>query len=233
MQLRALFSGSTNTPIRVERKTVAALAVTAGVHGILASLVLNASPPLPWQEVDAIDVALVFDQTAIEDERPTAPDMEDIPRPEPLEVVSEAEDADGLTVENPPAAASSPPASARSADEAPVGNIDPAANAYALSPGTQSVLRGLQCPGDPDAFARTGICPQGAGRHTQMVAADETASSFYLIDVDSIRAQFGQGPHPLSGQATLDNGTQRHSLSNADSMRDALPASRPDPAFGD
>lgn len=212
---------------------MAALAVTAGVHGILASLVLNASPPLPWQEIDAIDVALVFEQTAIEDEPPAAPDMEDTPRSEPLEDISEGQEADSPMVENPPAVVSPPPASARSADEAPVGNADPAANAYALSPGTQSVLRGLQCPGDPDAFARTGICPQGAGRHTQMMAADETASSFYLIDVEAIRAQFGQAAHPLSGQATLDNGTQRHSLSNADSMRDALPASRPDPAFGD
>lgn len=126
-----------------------------------------------------------------------------------------------------------PPVSAR-AGEADIDEASPPSpEAYPISPGTRSVLQGLQCPGNLEAFARTGVCPQGSGRHTAMVAADESAAEFYTIDVSAIRALFGVSPHALAGQGTLDNGTQRRSLANSDSIRDALPASQPDPAFGD
>ncbi len=106
-------------------------------------------------------------------------------------------------------------------------------DAYTLSPGTLSVLRGIQCPGDPEAFARTGVCPEGAGQHSVMVASDDTASSFYAMDIGAIRAMFGQGGHALAGEATLDDSTSRSALSNADSIRETLPPSSRDPAFGD
>jgi hypothetical protein len=233
LRLRALFSGYARTLIRVAPKASVTLGVTTCVHGIVAVLVLNTTPPRSHRATGAIDVALVLEPTAIEEEPPAFLDMEDMPRPAPPDYVAEEIAADESVAENSASAATTPSVSVESTNETPTEHVDPAENAYSFSPGTQSVLRGLQCPGDPEAFARTGICPQGAGRHTQMVAANETASNYYMIDVESIRARFGQAPHLLSGQATLDNGTQRHSLSNADTMRDALPASQPDPAFGD
>ncbi len=207
--------------------------MAAVVHVVIAALLLDTTQPLPQQNVNAVDIALVFEPAAVEDEPRAASIIENTTEFDPAENMAEAEASEENVPDAPPAITSPPTVSARSADEVPAETAVPSATPYALSPGTQSVLRGLQCPGDPDAFARTGICPQGAGQQAQLVAAEETASSFYLIDIDSIRAQFGQAPHSLSGQTTLDNGTQRRALPNADAIREALPASQPDPAFGD
>lgn len=125
------------------------------------------------------------------------------------------------------------PASARSTDQPASTDTPIGDDIYTLQPGTRSVLRGLQCPGDPETFARTGVCPTDARRSAQLVATEETAADFYTIDLDAIRALYGRAPHALSGQPTLGDGTQRRSLSNSDSIREALPASQPDPAFGD
>lgn len=200
------------------------------MHAVFAVILLNAQSTPPPLSLLSLQLTLVFE--------PTEPDHTPGPEPEPavMPVLQEPEVA--------PASAAAPetedsgqpveePVSARSTSEPAVVNADATEDSYVLNPATQSVLRGLQCPGDPEAFARTGVCPQGAGRHTQMVASSESASDFYTIDVSAIRALFGVSPHALAGQSTLADGTQRRSLSNADSMRETLPPSRPDPAFGD
>lgn len=205
------------------------------VHAIFAVILLNAQrtphPPI----LPSLDVTLVYE---LPERVMDAPDIPPAREPEPaaeaipqepaitpaIADAAETEDSTQPVVE---------PTSARSTSEPVTPDADTNENLYILSPATQSVLRGLQCPGDPEAFARTGVCPQGAGRHTQMVASPESASAFYTIDVAAIRAMFGQSSHALAGQATLEDGTQRRSLSNADSMREMLPASNPDPAFGD
>lgn len=209
------------------------------MHGVFAVLLLNVRSTPPPFTVPPIDVVLVF---APADPDPVTPDISPVLAPEHVveaveqgrEDLPPASPADSEAPEN--VVSPQPekePVSARSPSESVAADAVANEDTYILSPATQSVLRGLQCPGDPDAFARTGICPQGAGRHTQMVAADESASDFYTIDVAAIRAFFGQAPHALAGQSTLEDGTQRRSLSNADAMRDVLPSSSPDPAFGD
>lgn len=206
------------------------------IHAVILVVAVNAPNAIFITSADPIDIALIFETPVLEEsdsaelaalvEEPT-PEFE----PPPLEAEAPTQPQPESLVSTPEA---EPPVevSAQSTARLAV-DSEFSDDVYVLSPGTQSVLRGLQCPGDPDAFAATGICPQSAGRHTAFVAADESASDFYAIDIGAIRALFGQAPHALSGQDTLDNSTQRRALSNADSMREALPASRPDPAFGD
>lgn len=217
---------------------LAAIGITFLIHVSFLALVLNPRDPhLPTNSA-SINVALIFEQPVLEPApTPETPDPVEDPIPE----VDQSPTQTGTVPPTPAPVIPIParpletpaPVSAQSTSEFPEVDNEFSDDVYVLSPGTQSVLRGIQCPGDPDAFANSGICPQGAGRHSAMVAADETASDFYAIDVGSIRALFGYSPHALSGQDTMDDGTERRSLSNADSMREALPASRADPAFGD
>jgi len=239
LQLRALRFASVPLGQNVSGHSAAALAAALLMHGFFAVLLLNARSTPPRFTVAPIDVVLVFEPA---DPDPVTPDISPVLAPE-LVVEAVEQVREDLPL-GPPADSEAPenvvspqpqkePVSARSPSASAVADVDANEDAYILSPATQSVLRGLQCPGDPDAFARTGVCPQGAGRHTQMVAADESASDFYKIDVAAIRAFFGQAPHALAGQSTLEDGTQRRSLSNAHGIRDVLPSSSPDPAFGD
>ncbi|MAL11117.1 MAG: hypothetical protein CMF74_15800 [Maricaulis sp.] len=64
------------------------------------------------------------------------------------------------------------------------------------------------------------------------VPAEDMMAGFDLSRAQ-IRALFGDNGAILAGEPTLDNPAARRNLSSADQMRDALPASRPDPAFGD
>ncbi len=220
---------------RVSGHSLAALALALLIHGIMALLILNvqSAPRLPG--IPPIHVALVYE--TVESEA-IIPDL--VPEPAILPVRQEAADTipvppDGpaVTENTVSAQPAETPVSARSTSGPAEADMAVNEDAYILSPATQSVLRGLQCPGDPEAFARTGICPHGAGRHLQMVASDTRASDFYTIDVSAIRALFGVSPHFLAGQAVLENGIRQPSLSNAGSMRETLPPSMPDPAFGD
>jgi hypothetical protein len=211
------------------------LAIVAAIitHSVLVVLVIVLPSKLPTSPQHVIEINLTFarpldvpseesTREPVVDPDPAVPSQPDDPLPAPA-------------FDNPPpqSVADATPASARSTDQ-PVSAASQASDeTYTLRPGTQSVLRGLQCPGDPEAFAHTGICPQDARRSTQIVATEETAADFYTIDLDGIRALYGRAPHALSGQPTLGDGTQRRSLSNADSIRETLPASQPDPAFGD
>lgn len=230
MQLRALYAVLAPSRFRARAHSVAAIASAILVHGVFAILFLNAQSKLPPLTLPSIQVTLLFEPA-----EPAAltPDIAPEPIIESVPEAPAAPPADSATPERDVLQPAETPVSARSTSESVTAETNVNEDTYILSPATQSVLRGLQCPGDPDAFARTGICPQGAGRHSQMVASGERASDFYTIDVAAIRAMFGQAPHALAGQSTLSDGTQRRSLSNADSMRETLPSSSPDPAFGD
>ncbi|GJL97881.1 MAG: hypothetical protein DHS20C06_16980 [Hyphobacterium sp.] len=211
------------------------LAISAAIitHFALVVLVITIPSKLPPPPQRAIAIDLTFGlplDVQVEDIAPIPiadPDPVNLTPPvEPLPTTESGDPTQRITID-------AAPASARSTDR-PASTVTPTSEeAYSLRPGTRSVLRGLQCPGDPEAFARTGICPQDARRSAQLVATEETAADFYTIDLDAIRALYGRAPHSLSGQATLGDGTQRRSLSNSDSIREALPASQPDPAFGD
>jgi hypothetical protein len=178
------------------------------------------------------DIVLIAQPVVIQ----PAPLLEPIPDGEPdLDVAdtppaADAEDPPAVT--RPPSPASLPPVSARSAP-ADADATSTSVDAFPLSPGTRSVLQRLQCPGDPETFARTGLCPHGARASSQMAAAAPAASDYIGIDTAALLAEFGIAPHALSGQPTLDSGTRNRAFSNSDSIRDALPASRRDPAFGD
>ncbi len=206
--------------------------LTAGlallVHSGLAVSVLS----IPSSEFDGFShitqIVLIPAPMEADPQAPELPDVEDIPQPDIAEETAAPEPVESVTSE--PAHAL--PVSARAA---PVETdaASNAADAYPLSTGTRSVLQGLQCPGDPESFAQTGICPQAARRNSRMAAAGETVGDFYTIDVAAIRAAFGIAPHALAGQATLGDGNRTGGLANSNSMRDVLPASRRDPAFGD
>jgi hypothetical protein len=234
LQLRALYGVLMPSGFRARAHSVAAIASAILVHGLFAILFLNAQSRLPPLILPSIPVTLLFEPVepaALTPDIAPEPIIESVPEtPADAPAVPPAGSVTPERVFLPPAET---PVSARYTSESVTAETNRNEDTYILSPATQSVLRGLQCPGDPDAFARTGICPQGAGRHSQMVASGERASDFYTIDVAAIRAMFGQAPHALAGQSTLSDGTQRRSLSNADSMRETLPSSSPDPAFGD
>lgn len=133
---------------------------------------------------------------------------------------------------------SAPPAAAVSArsgaPEPAAGPAPEGADVYPLAPGTRSLLHALQCPGDPERFARTGVCPQQARAAANLAApiGPQTLSEAGLgpIDVAGIRARFGVRTPDPGGVVTLSQ--RRHpGLGAAD--RESLPATRPDPAFGD
>ena len=106
---------------------------------------------------------------------------------------------------------------------------------------TADTLRGIFCLNSSDATRDAGDCPHDQGESglamLQYANSGHDLSAlqeaFALnLSPDQIRALFGQAPHELSGQPTLDT-TSRRPTSSADEMRDTLPASIPDPAFGD
>lgn len=189
-------------------------------------------PPGTIEPFRVIDVTFVIPESEPEIVEETAPEpvVEDIP-PEPEPVAERPPE----TVSPSPAQAapSDEPVSARSVDEAPEAPPSGDRDVYAVSPGTRSVLSGLQCPGDPEGFARTGVCGDGARRYARIEAPAEDLAAGFDLSADQIRALFGDTDHIYAGQPTLDNPAARRNLSTADQMRDALPASRPDPAFGD
>lgn len=190
-------------------------------------------PPGTIEPFRVIDVTFIVPaaepEPEIVEEAVPEPVAEDIPDPEPV-------------AEHPPetpapaqsqSAPSNAPVSARSVDEAPDSPPSGDRDVYAVSPGTRSVLSGLQCPGDPDGFARTGVCGDEARRYARIEAPAEDLAAGFDLSADQIRALFGDTDHIYAGQPTLDSPAARRNLSTADQMRDALPASRPDPAFGD
>ncbi|HAQ36169.1 MAG TPA: hypothetical protein DCQ53_12525, partial [Alphaproteobacteria bacterium] len=131
------------------------------------------------------------------------------------------------------ASAADAPVSARAVDQPPDTPASGERDIYAVSPGTRSVLSGLQCPGDPEGFARTGVCGEMARRTARIEVPAEDMMAGFDLSRAQIRALFGDNGAILAGEPTLDNPAARRNLSSADQMRDALPASRPDPAFGD
>jgi hypothetical protein len=223
LQLRAFTFA--RTAVSDHRLPAASLALL--IHVALAAAILSL-PSAPDTAPSRItEVVLIPSPIETESAPPTDPVDEDSAQSEPVdEPVAVDAPAETLpSADQPAVSAQAAPADADDQSDSP--------DAYALSPGTRSVLQGLQCPGDPETFARTGLCPQSARNSGQLVAADPSASDFFAIDTAAIRARFGIAPHALSGQATLDAGQRRGALANSDSIRDALPASRPDPAFGD
>ena len=198
------------------------------LHGALAVSILS----VPSSEFDGFsritEIVLIPAPPEAEPQAQDAPAVENILPPDIVEEIEVPEAIDATTSEP----ANAPPVSARAAP-AEANATSQAADAYPLSPGTRSVLQGLHCPGDPESFALTGICPQAARRNSRMVAVGESAADFFTIDVAAIRAQFGIAPHALAGQATLGETNQSGNLANSNSIRETLPASQPDPAFGD
>lgn len=191
-------------------------------------------PPGTIEPFQVIDVTLVVpapepQPEAVEEAVPE-PVVEDIP-PDPEPITERPPE----TVSPSPiqATPSDAPVSARSVDEAPESPPSGERDVYAVSPGTRSVLSGLQCPGDPEGFARTGVCGDTARRYARIEAPAEDLGAGFDLSPDQIRALFGDTDHIYAGQPTLDNPAARRNLSTADQMRDALPASQPDPAFGD
>jgi hypothetical protein len=212
------------------------LAISSAIvaHGVLVVLVLVL--PIKARAPHQLAIAINLSFAHAPQDEPAEVLPEPIPVPEPVVITPPPEPIQTPTPNDQPPTdivVDPAPTSARTTDLPASSDAPISEDTYMLRPGTRSVLQGIQCPGDPDAFARTGLCPQDARRHAQVVATEETASDFYSIDLNAIRALYGRAPHALSGQATLGDGTQRRSLSNADSIREALPASQPDPAFGD
>lgn len=191
-------------------------------------------PPGTIEPFRVIDVTFVVPapepEPEIAEEAVPEPVAEDIP-PDPEPVAERPPETPAPAQFQP--APSNAPVSARSVDEAPDSPPSGDRDVYAVSPGTRSVLSGLQCPGDPERFARTGVCGDEARRYARVEAPAEDLAAGFDLSADQIRALFGDTDHIYAGQPTLDSPAARRNLSTADQMRDALPASRPDPAFGD
>jgi hypothetical protein len=191
-------------------------------------------PPGTIEPFQVIDVTFVVPapepQPEVVEEAVPEPVVEDIP-PEPEPITERPPES--VSPSSVQAAPSDAPVSARSVDEAPESPPSGDRDVYAVSPGTRSVLSGLQCPGDPEGFARTGVCGDTARRYARIEAPAEDLAAGFDLSADQIRALFGDSDHIYAGQPTLDSPAARRNLSTADQMRDALPASRPDPAFGD
>ncbi|MEN0651413.1 MULTISPECIES: hypothetical protein [Hyphobacterium] len=191
-------------------------------------------PPGTIERFRVIDVTFIVPAAELEpeivEEAVPEPVVEDIP-PDP-EPVAERPPETPVPAQSQPAP-SNAPVSARSVDEAPESPPSGERDVYAVSPGTRSVLSGLQCPGDPEGFARTGVCGETARRTARIEVPEEDMLAGFDLSTAQIRALFGDSDHIYAGQPTLDSPAARRNLSTADQMRDALPASRPDPAFGD
>lgn len=213
------------------RRPALAISLAILVNAGLLSAVLLTRPPATPTPLRALNVTLI--------EIPPEPDIE----PEPvLEPIAEPNPpVEPESVAPPPAPQAPPtdapqaqaPVSARSVDEAPTSPITDGLDIYAVSPGTRSLLSGMQCPGAPEEFARTGHCPEAATRAANLVAPEESAADHFALDVNALRADWGLGPSILEGENTLADPNARRTLSSSDQMRDVLPPSRPDPAFGD
>lgn len=209
-----------------QRRSLAA-ALALGINAALLAAILLGRVGTVDRPVEALHVTLVELPLDVE------PQAEPIPEPETIQSPAEAPQPRSEPEEARPAADPSAPVSARSVDTAPETVPSGERDIYAVSPGTRSVLSGMQCPGDPEGFARTGVCPDHARRGLTVAAQAETAEDHYSIDVWALRAEWGIGPGILAGEPTLDNPQERRTLSSSDQMRDMLPASRPDPVFGD
>jgi hypothetical protein len=104
---------------------------------------------------------------------------------------------------------------------------------------TAFVLRETFCLNSSDANREAGNCPHdperdglGLLQYTGSHDLSELRERFGLdLSPDEIRVLHGVAPHALAGQPVIDSA--RRSTSSSDEMRETLPASRPDPAFGD
>lgn len=214
---------------------MAAVGIAVVVHSVVAMLLLTRPISSPHIETSVIDVALLIADVAppdtVEDIETREPEPE--PESEPDVFETELPANDDIRPSNDTTPTQQPAVSAQSTSSDVAPTDAPPENAYTLAPGTRSVLAGLQCPGDPEVFQLTGTCPESGRRSTMVVAGTESASDWYAIDVGTIRAMYGIAPHALSGQPTLATGIGNPTYGNADSMRDRLPSSSPDPAFGD
>ncbi|WP_421790741.1 hypothetical protein [Hyphobacterium sp.] len=237
LQLRELHAWLHSNGKESSRQKAVGLAVAVILHiGSLSAILLAGPGEPPVSSARVIDVAL-FTSELPEPQPPIAADPE--LEPEPPQTIDEetiappsiSEPATGS--ENQAGPSEQEPVSAQSTTGDASLSEDPGTDAYPLNPGTRSVLSGIQCPGDIQTFQRTGVCPDGARRTARLTAAGESPSDHYSIDVSAIRAMFGVSPHALAGTATLASGLNDPSFSNSDAMRDRLPSSAPDPAFGD
>ncbi|MEE2566129.1 hypothetical protein [Hyphobacterium marinum] len=213
-----------------QRRLIAG-ALAFGINAALLSFILFGRVEAPPPPLEALQVTLV----QLPEPPPPEPEPEPVSEPEPdPEPVIETPPPDPVRepVEDttPPTSA---PVSAQAVDTAPEEPASGERDIYSVSPGARSVLAGLQCPGDPEGFARTGVCPDSARRGMSLAARPESASDHYAIDVTALRAEWGIGPGILAGEPTLDNPQERRTLSNSDQVRDTLPPSIRDPAFGD
>ena len=212
------------------RLFAAGLALTVNV-AVLAAILSGrmSDAPIPLQSVQ---ITLIELPPESEPEPVPEPEPEIIPEPEtpPVEIESAAPPDSPAPQDAIPAQA---PVSARAVDDAPDTPATPGRDIYSVSPNTRSVLSGIQCPGAPDVFASTGVCPDNARRSVNIAAAPESASDHFAIDVNALRAEWGLGPSLLEGEDTLANPGERRTLSSSDQMRDTLPPRVPDPAFGD
>lgn len=219
----------TITPEWQRRLIAGGLAI--GVNAALLSFILFGRVETPPPPIEALQVTLV----EYPEPPPPEPEPELLPEPEPdPEPVIETPPPDPVpeaVTETPPPA--SAPVSAQAVETPPETPPSGERDVYAVSPGARSVLAGFQCPGDPEGFARTGVCPDSARRGMTMAARPEAAEDHYSIDVWALRAEWGVGPGILAGEPTLDNPQERRTLSSSDQMRDTLPPSIRDPAFGD
>tara|TARA_R110002073_G_scaffold252362_8_gene414991 strand:+ start:2767 stop:3426 length:660 start_codon:yes stop_codon:yes gene_type:complete len=216
------------TPDRQRRALAVGGAIV--VNAALLSLIFFGRTPDIPVPLEALQVTLVTLPPEVDAEPVIEAEPERLPDPEPAPTVEVRQDT---VAPEPPPQSTEPPASARSVAEAPDTAPTGERDVYAVSPGTRSILSGIQCPGDPEAFARTGICPDSARRSVRLVAGPESAADHYAIDVTAMRAEWGIGPGLLAGEATLANPQERRNLSSSDQMRDTLPPRVPDPAFGD
>jgi len=212
------------------RLFAAGFALTVNV--VLLAVILSGRVTNAPVALQSIQVTFVELQPEPEPEIEPEPEPEIIPEPEtpPVEIENTAPPDTSAPQDAIPVQA---PVSARAVDEAPDAAPTPGRDIYSVSPGTRSVLSGIQCPGAPDVFASTGICPDDARRSVNLAAAPESASDHFSIDVNALRAEWGLGPSILEGEDTLADPNSRRTLSSSDQMRDTLPPRVPDPAFGD
>lgn len=214
-----------------QRQRLAALGGGVLINALLIAGLIR-MPPGTIEPFEVVDVTFVLAEDV--------PETLDTPAPEPAaeEVVPDTEPVAEIPAEPAlsradEAAPNDAPVSARAVDAAPEAPPSGERDVYAVSPRTRSVLSGLQCPGDPEGFARTGVCRESARRTARIEVPAEDMMAGFDLSADQIRAMFGDMDHIYAGQPTLDNPAARRNLSTADQMRDALPASQPDPAFGD
>ena len=207
-----------------DRRVIAGLGALLINAALFSLLVFTPRTPPPAVLIAALNVVLVspFDRAPPEHaETPAPAETPETPAPEPAAPQARVETN---TTQAPSAATPQP----RDPETFPV-----------LPGGTRTALRALYCLSSSEAVREVGACPDGPvpeglalAQYGPSISPEALARMGVGLTAEQIRALLGDVPHKYAGRPTLEE-RQSPTHTSAGEMREQLPPSTPDPAFGD